>query len=156
MEGNLIVFIIIITVSDKEFLTFFFKRLRINKTGHYTQDFPYISRCGPEINFIKCESQPIVYTDIIAGELGNDRIVVNGIGESFTFPFDPSKLFMFPKDGRVYHPTSKRAGGNGILKTSLAIELAPYFVFTNSGIDVDQPTQFQWKGQIYDLDNIAD
>lgn len=52
-------------VLDKKFLAFFFKRLRNNNTDRYTEDFPYVSLCGPERNFVKCDDLPIVFTKVV-------------------------------------------------------------------------------------------
>lgn len=49
-------------------MAFFFKRLKINNTGRYTQEFPYVSLCGPERNFVRCDDLPIVFTKIIQKE----------------------------------------------------------------------------------------
>lgn len=38
--------------KDKEFLAFFFKRLKKNNTNVYNE-FPYLSLCGRERNFIR-------------------------------------------------------------------------------------------------------
>jgi len=133
---------------------FFFKRLRLNQTGKYVEDFPYISRCGPEMNYIRCENKPIVFTDIVQNsEDGSDQIVLNGIGEKMTYPFEPSKLCMLPKNGRVYHPAPGRVGGAGILRTSLAIEFSSYFSYADNNTDDDPPTHFEWKGELYKLEN---
>ena len=79
---------------------------------------------------------------------------MNGIGEKMTFPFDPTKLCMLPRNGRVYHPAPKKVGGAGILKTSLAIEFSSLFSFDKENpSDTEPPTQFEWKGVVYNLDN---
>ena len=39
--------------QDKEFLAFFFQRVRLNNTGRYEKDFPYVSPCGREKNYIR-------------------------------------------------------------------------------------------------------
>ena len=136
---------------DKDFLIFFFKRLKLNTTSRYNKQFPYISRCGPELNYIYCENRPIVFTDIIENNR-KAELVVNNIGPKFTVPFQPEKLCMLPKNGRVYHPGFAKSGGVGILKTSLAIEFSHYFSFRDCSED-DPPTHFTWKGVEYQLDN---
>lgn len=57
--------------KDKRFIQFFFKRLKFNDSNRYQQDFPYLSLCGRERNFIRCDDVPIVYTETlpIAGTL---------------------------------------------------------------------------------------
>ena len=45
--------------ADK-FLNFFFRNIKRNDTGKYP-DFPYLSMCGREFNFVKVEDTPIVF-----------------------------------------------------------------------------------------------
>ncbi|XP_046400025.1 UPF0598 protein CG30010 [Ischnura elegans] len=55
--------------KDKAFLVFFFKRVRRNDTGRYEEDFPFLSLCGRERNFIRYDDTPIVYTQVIQGDI---------------------------------------------------------------------------------------
>lgn len=48
-------------VPDRPFLDFFFKRVEANTTGRHTAEFPYISRCGRELNFLRCDDTPLVF-----------------------------------------------------------------------------------------------
>lgn len=60
--------------KDKQFLVFFFKRLKRNDTNRYQNEFPYLSICGRERNFIRCDDFPIVFKEILAednGEMSN-------------------------------------------------------------------------------------
>lgn len=57
---------------EKKFLTFFFKRLKINDSNRYANDFPYLSLCGKEINYVRCDNLPIVFTHIIQNKNGSD------------------------------------------------------------------------------------
>lgn len=142
--------------KDKKFLIFFFKRLQLNNTDRYQKDFPYISRCGREMNYIRCESVPIVFTDILEKDNNsnnNDEIVMNGIGKEMTLPFQPKQLCMLPRNGRVYHPASSKVGGAGILKTSLAIKFSTYFLFENGDEEIDPPSHFVWNNVTYTLTN---
>lgn len=51
--------------TDKKFLAFFFKHLKINNTGRYTNDFPFLSICGVERNYVRCDDLPLVFTKVI-------------------------------------------------------------------------------------------
>lgn len=53
------------TILDKKFLAFFFKHLKKNNTGRYMSDFPFLSICGLERNFIRCDDLPLVFTKVI-------------------------------------------------------------------------------------------
>ena len=52
-------------LTDKKFLAFFFRRIKPNTTDRYQGEFPYISPCGPEINYIRCDDLPIVFTHLL-------------------------------------------------------------------------------------------
>ncbi|XP_076110897.1 UPF0598 protein CG30010-like [Mytilus galloprovincialis] len=139
--------------KEKDFLVFFFKRLRMNTTTRYKEDFPYLSLCGRERNFVRCDDQPIVYTHIIPSnnDSENDQLSYGGAGPALTVEFEPEKICMLPKTGRVYYPAIEKLGGIGLIKSSLAIELSKHFEFGND--EHNPPTQFNWKNQKYTLTN---
>lgn len=58
--------------KDKSFLVFFFKRLKRNDTNRYQHEFPYLSVCGRERNFIRCDDFPIVFREILSDENGEN------------------------------------------------------------------------------------
>ena len=60
---------------------------------------------------------------------------------------------MLPLSGRVYHPAPEKVGGVGLIKSSLAIEISPYFIYETGTREVDPPTHFEWQGEKYKLDN---
>ncbi|XP_023214550.1 UPF0598 protein CG30010-like, partial [Centruroides sculpturatus] len=135
----------------KKFLEFFFKRIRINDTGRYEKEFPYISPCGRERNYIRCDDTPIVYTHIIekSNDDGQYFLSYGHAADLLIRLFEPNKLCMFPESGRVYHPADERVGGVGLVKSSLAIELSKYFSF-EAGSD-QMPTHFTWKEEKHRL-----
>ncbi|XP_050675928.1 UPF0598 protein CG30010 [Leptidea sinapis] len=135
--------------KDKKFLEFFFKRIKTNNTGRYQNDFPFISLCGRERNFIRCDDIPIVYTHIITKN-SNDFLTYGYVGDSLTYQFSPEKIYMLPATGRVYHPADEKYGGIGLIRSKLAIELSKHFTF--AGGEHDSPTHFRWKGLEYELD----
>lgn len=51
--------------KDKKFLQFFFNRLKLNNTDRYQEEFPFLSVCGRERNYIRVDDLPIVYTHIL-------------------------------------------------------------------------------------------
>ena len=57
-----------ILLTDKKFLEFFFKRVKLNTAGHYETEFPYISPCGRETNYIRCDDLPIVFSQLLDSE----------------------------------------------------------------------------------------
>ncbi|XP_005092095.1 UPF0598 protein CG30010 [Aplysia californica] len=140
--------------KEKDFLVFFFKRLKENDRGKYSDEFPYISPCGRELNFVRCDDTPIVYTHIIGGtESSPDLLSYGGAGDRMTVPFEPINVCMFPHTGRVYHPAPAKYGGIGLIKSSLAIELSKYFDF-EEGDETQPPSHFTWNSSRHKLSNL--
>ena len=158
--------------ADKKFLAFFFRRLRLNSTGRYEHDFPYVSPCGPELNYIHCDDLPIVFSHLmdqrktviedissfaaasVDQEAGSELLTFGGTGGTLTVPFQPEKLTMLPGSGRVYHSGPDLVGGVGLVKSSLALELSPFFEYRREdNPETSSPVRFRWQGKSHDLDN---
>ncbi|GFN92217.1 upf0598 protein c8orf82-like [Plakobranchus ocellatus] len=142
--------------KEKDFLVFFFKRIKENTCGKYAHEFPYVSPCGREKNYVRCDDTPIVYTHIIEGSTlsgKSDRLSYGGAGDRMTVTFEPENVCMLPETGRVYHPAPEQYGSIGLIKSSLAIDLSKYFEF-ESGDEAQPPSHFTWKGTRYTLTNI--
>ncbi|OWR53085.1 hypothetical protein KGM_206554 [Danaus plexippus plexippus] len=137
--------------KEKKFLEFFFKRIRLNKSGRYEKEFPYISLCGRERNFIRCDDVPIVYTHIVNID-STDFLLYGYTGDSMKVQFQPEKVYMLPDTGRVYHPADDKYGGVGLIRSKLAIEISKHFTFENG--EHNSPTQFTWKDKKYTLDQL--
>lgn len=140
--------------KERKFLKFFFNQMKPNHTDRY-KDFPYLSLCGKERNYVRCDDFPFVYTHLfkLANENGEmeDRIAYNHTGEVLSVPFEPNKIFMLPNTGRVYHPAPGRVGHVGLVRSKLAIEISKHFTFDNG--ENLPPTRFTWDGKEYELDN---
>lgn len=141
--------------KDKKFLAFFFKRLKRNNTSRYIKDFPYVSLCGPERNFVRCDDLPIVFTKVIQKENSDTGKVEDWFGyahaeELLMVPFQPDKLYMNIQTGRVYHPAPERVGGIGLVRSKIAIEFSPLFNFEKG--EENGPTHIVWKNEKYILD----
>ncbi|XP_077441262.1 UPF0598 protein C8orf82 homolog [Vanacampus margaritifer] len=138
--------------KDKQFLVFFFSRLRLNQSGRYQDDFPFLSPCGRERNFLRCDDRAVVFTHLLPGATQDgDLLSFCGGAEKLTVPFDPAALYMRPASGRLYHPCSGRAGGVGLVRSALAIELSPFFVYGSERGQSGAPTHFLWREQQYAL-----
>jgi hypothetical protein len=128
--------------KDKKFLDFFFARLKRNDTDRYTDSFPYLSPCGIERNYVRCDDRPYVFT-----HLDKENELWHICNTNHTFGFEPSKLFMLD-NGRLYHN-----GPNGeyaLVKSALADELFPRFTFDSDG---HRPISFHWQGEDVKLNN---
>ncbi|KAM4574576.1 UPF0598 protein C8orf82 homolog [Fundulus diaphanus] len=140
--------------KDKQFLVFFFNRLRINQSGRYEEDFPFLSLCGRERNFLRCDDRPVVFTHLLQNPAGDPELLSYcGGAEKLSIPFKPEALYMHPVSGRVYHPGPEFSGRVGLIRSALAIELSSSFVYPPQSGQSGQPTHFLWKGQKHRLTN---
>ena len=139
---------------DKKFLHFFFTRLKLNTTGRYTNEFPYLSICGRERNFIRCDDLPVVYTHVFTSqEDGNeDRLSYGRAGDMLSVKFEPDRIFMLPSTGRVYHPAPGKVGSIGLIASKLADEFCKWFTFEDGDGDDDDPSHFTWNNITYKLE----
>lgn len=71
-------------------------------------------------------------------------------GPLLSVKFEPDKIYMAPKTGRVYHPAASVYGSIGLVRSKLAIELSQHFEFLAG--DGKPPTHFTWHGIRYELD----
>ena len=156
------------TISDKAFLAFFFKRLKVNSSEKYSEDFPFVSPCGREMNYIRCYDQPIVFQHVLdcndkvieyedmesfsdqqGGKEITEQLSYGGLGCGLVTKFQPQLLVMSPVNGHVYHPTSEKTGGIGLVASKLAFWLSKNFVYEE---DSDLPSHFMWKMTKHKLD----
>ncbi|XP_068217979.1 UPF0598 protein C8orf82 homolog isoform X2 [Palaemon carinicauda] len=104
--------------KEKKFLQFFFSRLRMNETSRYPE-FPFLSPCGRERNFVRCDDLPIVFTHLVqkpsTTSVSDVHLAFGNAGDTMTLPWEPSKLLMEIDTGRVYHPGPEVTGGVGLL-----------------------------------------
>ncbi|KAH9528984.1 hypothetical protein DERF_002893 [Dermatophagoides farinae] len=158
--------------KEKQFLNFFFKNIKFNKMGRYEKEFPYISLCGIERNFIRCDDVPIVYTHIVPNTKDSSKNEFNLIiaNSDLVFPFNPESLYMLPESintekdndddddddqsilkhgGRIYHEADDRFGSYGLIRSMLAQEIGNLFVLNEQKI----PIIFKWNGVEYRLSN---
>lgn len=131
--------------KDLQFLVTFFSRLRPNRSGRYEASFPFLSPCGRERNFLRCEDRPVVFTHLLAAGPGSPRLSYCGGGEALAVPFEPERLLPLATNGRLYHPAPERAGGVGLVRSALAFELSACFEYPPGASAV--PSHVHWQGQ---------
>ncbi|MCS7204768.1 MAG: DUF4505 family protein [Leptospiraceae bacterium] len=81
-------------LTDEKFLDFFFKQIQYNQTQMF-ENYPYLSPCGKEANFIACPDTPIVFRKI-----EDQKLYFAG---SLSIPFDETKLAYVETSGLLYH-----------------------------------------------------
>ncbi|XP_055530183.1 UPF0598 protein CG30010 [Wyeomyia smithii] len=136
--------------KEKKFLEFFFKRLRLNDSDRYREHFPFVSPCGRERNYVRCDDVPIVFSHIFQDTKNNDCLSYAHADELLSVPWEPNRICMFPISGRVYHPAPERYGSIGLVRSKLAIELSKHFTFSEG--EEKPPTYFSWNGVQFELD----
>lgn len=130
---------------DPQFLVTFFSRLRPNHSGRYEASFPFLSPCGRERNFLRCEDRPVVFTHLLASGSGPPRLSYCGGGEALAVPFEPARLLPLAANGRLYHPAPERAGGVGLVRSALAFELSACFEYPPGAPAL--PSHVRWQGR---------
>lgn len=134
--------------KEKKFLKFFFKRVKLNNKDNQTE-WPYVSPCGDEMNYIRCDDLPVVFQSIVYDGDTPHLSWGDELG-LLKFPLDLSSIAMCPKSGRVYHPAPFRQGSIGLIKSKLAIELSNNLVFEDSAT---LPSGIIWKDQLFPLNH---
>lgn len=130
---------------DPQFLVTFFSRLRPNRSGRYEASFPFLSPCGRERNFLRCDDRPVVFTHLLAAGPGPPRLSYCGGGEALAVPFEPARLLPLADNGRLYHPAPECAGGVGLVRSALAFELSACFEYAPGATEL--PSHVRWQGR---------
>lgn len=72
-----------------------------NKTNKHN-NYPYISPCGKEMNYVKCDDTPIVFHDF--KQLSEDNKYFFIYGGSLRVQLNPEAICVHATSGRLYHP----------------------------------------------------
>lgn len=114
-------------LTDRKFLDFFFRRLKKNDTGRHPE-YPYVSPCGKEMNYLTSSDSPIVFHTI----KDNQLLYGGTLGETFK----PESLVL-SDEGQLYHPSPlgyARLNKNILFDLSQSIEEESgiyYFIVAN-------------------------
>ncbi len=85
-------------LTDAAFLNFFFKRVRANESGRHPQ-YPFVSPCAGELNFIRPADTPLVFKRLTHG---GDEPALLSYAPDLAVPFAPRDL-RFSENGVLYH-----------------------------------------------------
>ncbi|KAA0189556.1 hypothetical protein FBUS_01189 [Fasciolopsis buskii] len=148
--------------KDLTFLEFFFSRIQVNETERYENQFPFLSLCGRERNYLRCDDKPLVFVDLKQSlpDLKWYLLYASENTRKLRVPFAPEHLHMCPQSGRIYHPTNRQPKSGerqvysdlsvGLLCSRLATNLSPNFQWTGP-VSQDGPSEFLWERQSYKL-----
>lgn len=131
------------SIKDDKFLDFFFSRVRTITEREQPfllehecfEDYPFVSLCGHEVNYIRPAAVPIVFHSLINH---NEQLIFGG---SLSIAFDASQLAISKDTGKLYHrldtpsevsPEKKnnrnmeelRKLGFGLIRSSVAVALS--------------------------------
>lgn len=125
-------------LTDLKFLDFFFKRLQPNATGLHT-DYPYVSPCGREMNYIACAGTPIVFHAI-----EDNCLYYNHTG--LNVAFDPDSLCINSR-GDLFHPVGKIHGRLGA---------GPLYTLAGHIVETDDVYTLRWHAVQYAIPECAE
>lgn len=135
-------------------MEFFFRNLRANETDRHGLEFPFVSYCGRERNYLKCDDLPYVITHLTAS---TNMMRVNLIqSPEWVFHFDPANLYHNPNTGRLYYElkeTSKQVQRMpckiALVKSEISIDLMAKLHKT----DDNDSYKLEFNGQLYNLNS---
>jgi hypothetical protein len=134
-------------LRDAAFLDFFFKRLERNADPDSSQEYPWLSRCGRELNLIKCADRPIVLRALDGGEFTFAGTLVE--------PFAPEHLCISESLGRLYYNAQQlpaRRANPCLIASNVAFELSKCILEHREAI---APFQFEFKGHLFPIQSIT-
>jgi len=142
-------------LKSKEFLDFFFKRVKrcpivpehIEELKNpnwrealslFSQEYPWMSPCGKELNLLKADDTPIVFKDLIKQSHAEFLLY----GGSLLEPFDPARIFVGAETERIYYRRENRE--HCLIHADLAQRLSKGFAPDASG-------WWEWNSIRYEL-----
>ena len=79
----------------------FFRNLRLNKSDRFHNEFKYVSNCGIERNYLKCDDLPFVASHL---DQENNVFYLNHIKSDYwSVKFEPQNLVYDLESGRLYY-----------------------------------------------------
>jgi hypothetical protein len=118
--------------KDIPFLNRFFKNLQPNETNSHPE-YKFIYICMKEFNFLKCEDTPIVFFDLMDGNLI--------YGGNLKTKFQPNSLIFDIDNFRLYQQIDFKFGSFGLLSENVMMTLniqredsGEYFLYYNNEI----------------------
>lgn len=164
--------------KEQKFLEFFYKNLKFNETDRHVEAFPYLSLCGRERNYLRCDDLPLVVTEM---DYEKDIMYLNQLKSlNWAFRFDPANLYHNFDTGRLYYlfenerlrietpetvkqDHSARAKLNikhafdrlpfqiALVKSSISINLLKNVVHDQSSSSSEKRFQFEYKAKVYEI-----
>ena len=100
-------------------------------------DYPFVSLCGKEVNFIRPAATPIVFHSLQSNTLY--------FGGTLQLPFEPTNLAVSPRTGQLYHKIQhcssplqyekSSPGEYGLIRSSVAVTLSDHIKLGSNNDD---------------------
>lgn len=137
--------------KDSVFLEFFYSRIRLAEASdkafdRYGQEFRWVSPCGSELNWIRADDTPIVFTALVASSESASGHVLTYANGAISQPFDVAELEYCAYRGRLYHPAPRLAPAKALLSSALTIDIAKSISVKDNG-----EATITWQGNNYTL-----
>ncbi|MBI3258275.1 MAG: DUF4505 family protein, partial [Ignavibacteriae bacterium] len=101
-------------IDDVGYIDYFYRNLKLNETGEYPE-YPFISLCGREKNYVRTVDTPIVFNRLRENKLE--------YGNSLSIEFSRENL-KFSNEGVLYHTAP--VGEVGRLSAQVIMELSKF------------------------------
>jgi len=141
--------------KNEKFLNFFFRRLRYANEEDWARlgdddlvvrgDYPFVSPCGRELNYVRPVDTPIVFHNIrsTSNTQSKDQLELV-FGASLCQPFQPDSLYFSKQNYRIYHSIKRNEIGDnepgqekeiefGLLSSSMVMSLSNKFQSSSCG-----------------------
>ena len=136
------------SIKDTKFLNFFFSNIRcatVKEIDFLTEEmdddeedsqYPFVSKCGFEINYIRPAATPIVFHTLVT--TNNDRLLYGG---NLSVQFDSNRLAISKRSGKLYYPVHNNNNdhsedrmklGYGLISSSVAVTLSDKITIGNN------------------------
>jgi hypothetical protein len=130
-------------LKNNKFLDFFFSQIKPNDTGMHL-DYPFVSPCGKEMNFIKTADP---YGAVVLREFDMKKREFQYAGSKVQL-LNPAS-FVISSKGRLYHELTQHRhsevlGNLALIRSQVALELCENNVEFGEG-----ETHFIWEGKKY-------
>jgi hypothetical protein len=130
------------SIKDTKFLNFFFSKIRcatvkeidflIKEKDEEDIQYPFVSECGLEINYIRPAATPIVFHTLVTN---NDTLLYGG---NLSVQFDSNRLAISKRSGKLYYPVhndnnkDRMKLGYGLISSSVAVALSNKITIGNN------------------------
>ena len=137
------------SIKDTKFLNFFFSKIRCatvkeidflreEMDDEEDSQYPFVSKCGFEINYIRPAATPIVFHTLVTNN--DDRLLYGG---NLSVQFDSNRLAISKRSGKLYYPVHNNDNDNnnsedrmklgyGLISSSVAVTLSDKITIGNN------------------------